>query len=173
MTRNRGFFYAGTSSMRTRRLWKICAPLALACLIAGAAAAQDRNLRLDRYVGKMPDKQFLGLPAVRDPLTRLLRDRTKSFLARFQEVVPIGQVSRDLVVEGCVRNNCVNEQAAFTIGLDTGQAAAASLTQGRYMDIYSANTTNYGRLPPGLRRWISSRTSQDPRFRQLKFRYFK
>jgi hypothetical protein len=121
----------------------------------------------------MPDKQFLALPAVHDPLTRLLGHRLEPFLARFQQVTPIGQESRDIVVAGCLRNDCTYEQAAFTIDLDTGEAAAASLTQGKYMDIFSRTATRYSLLPPGLRRWISSRTSQDPHFNQLKFRYFK
>lgn len=72
-----------------------------------------------------------------------------------------------------MRSNCAAEQAAFAIDLDTGTAAAASLTQGRYMDIYSKTTRSYNALPPGLRRWISSRTSQDPRFKRLEFRFHK
>jgi hypothetical protein len=158
---------------KIRRLSKAGAYLALVCLLAGAAAAQEGDLRLDRYVGKLPDQQFLSLPPVRDPLARLLGERLNSFLTRFQQIRPIGQISRDIVAEGCVRDNCANEQVAFAINLDTGQASAASLTHGRYMDVYSMTTTYYGRLPPGLRRWISSRTSQDPRYRQLTVRWFK
>ncbi|HEY2107323.1 MAG TPA: hypothetical protein VGH29_16100 [Candidatus Binataceae bacterium] len=159
--------------MKTGQLWKACAYLALACLMAGAAAAQERDLGLDRYVGKSPDQQFLALPAVHDPLARLLGDRLKPFLSRFQVTTPIDQVSRDIVAQGCVRDNCKAEQAAFAIDLDTGAVAAASLTRGRYMDIYSKDTRSYNRLPPGLRRWISSRTSQDPRYRRLKVRFVK
>ncbi len=159
--------------MRTRQLWKACTHLALACLLAGAAAAQERDLGLKRYVGKFPDKQFLALPAVHDPMARLLGDRLEPFLSRFQVLTPIDQVSRDIVAQGCVRNKCAAEQAAFTIDLVTGAAAAAALTQGRYMDIYSKYTTAYDDLPPGLRRWISSRTSQSPHFKQMKFRFFK
>jgi hypothetical protein len=159
--------------MKTRRLWKVCAHLTLACLIAGAAAAQEHDLSLERYVGKSPDRQFLALPAVHDPLARLLGHRLQTFLSRLQVVTPIDRVSRDIVAQGCVRDNCAAEQAAFTIDLDTGAAAAASLTQGRYMDIYSKNTTTYNDLPPGLRRWISSRTSRSPQFKHLKFRFFK
>jgi hypothetical protein len=147
--------------------------LAFVCLLAGAAAAQERALGLDRYIGKLPDKQFLSVPAVHNPLARLLGDRLDSFLARFQQLTPIDHVSNDIVAEGCVRDNCANEQVAFSIDLDTGQVAAASLTQGKYMDVYSMTTTDFGRLPPGLRRWIGSRTSQDPRFRQLKVRWFR
>lgn len=159
--------------MKVRRLWKVCGHLALVCLLAGAAAAQERDLGLDRYVGKSPDKQFLALPAVHDPLARLLGDRLEPFLSRFQVLRPIDRVSRDIVAQGCVRNNCAAEQAAFAIDLDTGAVAAASLTQGRYMDIYGKSTTSYDHLPPGLRRWISSRTSQDPHFKRLKFRFHK
>jgi hypothetical protein len=159
--------------MKTSRLWKVGAATALVCLMTGAAAAQGRDMRLEWYVGKEPDKQFMALPAVHDPLARLLGERLDKFLNRFQELTPIDQVSRDVVAQGCVRDKCRNEQAAFAIDLDTGEAAAASLTQGRYMDIYSKNTTSYHDLPPGLRRWISSRTSQDPRFRRLKLRFFK
>ncbi len=146
---------------------------AAAILAAVAAIAQDRDLGLDRYIGKNPDRQFLSLPAVHDPLARLLGDRLNAFLDRFQVVTPIDQVGRDIVAQGCVRDRCAAEQSAFAIDLDTGAAAAASLTRGRYMDIYSKTTRSYADLPPGLRRWISSRTSQDPHFKRLRFRYFK
>lgn len=155
------------------RLWKGCACLALACLLAGAAAAQDRDLKLDRYVGKYPDKQFMALPAVHDPLARLMGDRLEAFLGRFEVLRPIDRVARDIVAQGCVRNDCAAEQAAFSIDLDTGEAAAASLTQGRYMDIYSKSTTTYDNLPPGLRRWIRSRTSQSTQFKKMQFRFYK
>lgn len=155
------------------RLWKGCACLALACLLAGAAAAQDRDLKLDRYLGKYPDKQFMALPAVHDPLARLMGDRLEAFLGRFEVLRPIDRVARDIVAQGCVRNDCAAEQAAFSIDLDTGEAAAASLTQGRYMDIYSKSTTTYDNLPPGLRRWIRSRTSQSTQFKKMQFRFYK
>lgn len=146
---------------------------ALILALAGLAQAQEQDLKLDNYVGKLPDKQFLELPGVHDPLARLLGERLRAFLDRFQVVRPIDQVSRDIVAEGCVRSHCAAEQAAFAIDLDTRAAAAASLTQGRYMDIYSKSTTNYNRLPPGLRHWISSRTSQITDFKRLKFRFHK
>lgn len=155
------------------RLWKGCACLALACLLAGMAAAQERDLKLDRYVGKYPDKQFMALAAVHDPLARLMGDRLEAFLARFEELRRIDRVSRDIVAQGCVRNDCAAEQAAFSIDLDTGEATAASLTQGRYMDIYSKRTTTYDDLPPGLRRWIRSRTSQSTQFKKMQFRFYK
>ena len=159
--------------MKTRRWWKVWAPVALAGLLTGAAAAQERDLGLDRYVGKLPDQQFLALPAVHGPLARLLGKRLEAFLGRFQVVRPIGQVARDIVAEGCVRGDCVAEQAAFAIDLDTGAVAAASLTQGRYMDIYSKSTKKYDDLPPGLRHWISSRTSQSSHYKRIKFRFIK
>lgn len=172
MARNRGFFYPGVN-MNTRRLRKAGAGLALACLLASAAIAQERDLGLDKYVGKYPNKQFMALRVVHDPLARLMGDKLDAFVARFQVLTPIDRVSRDIVAAGCVKHNCAAEQAAFAIDLDTGAAAAASLTQGRYMDIYSKNTTGYGDLPPGLQRWISSRTSQSTSFRKMQFRYFK
>jgi len=159
--------------MKTRRLWKVCAYLVVAGLLAGAAAAQERDLKLDRYVGKYPDKQFMALRAVHDPLAKLMGDRLEPFLGRFQVLTPIGRVSRDIVAQGCVRDKCASEQAAFTIDLDSGEAAAASLTQGRYIDIYSNRTRSYDDLPPGLRQWISSRTSQNPHFKKLKIRFYK
>jgi hypothetical protein len=159
--------------MKTRRLWKGCAHLAVACLMAGAAAAQENYLSLDRWVGMQPNAQFMALPAVHGPLTRLLGDRLDQFLSRFQVVTPIDRVSRDIVAQGCVRDHCAAEQAAFAIDLDTGEAAAASLTQGRYMDIYSKSTTTYDDLPPGLRRWISSRSSQSSHFKRMKFGFHK
>jgi len=143
------------------------------CLLAGGAAAQDRDLRLDKYVGKYPDKQFLALAAVHDPLARLLGRRLKPFLDRFQVLTPIDKVSDDVVAQGCVRHNCANEQAAFAVDLNTGAATAASLTEGRYMDIYSASTAKYDDLPPGIRHWIRSRTSQSTSFEKMKFRFFK
>ena len=171
--RNRGFFYPGVTNMITRRLWKAGAGLALACLLASAAMAQERDLGLDKYVGKYPNKQFMALPAVHNPLARLMGDKLDAFVARFQVLTPIDRVSRDIVAAGCVKHNCAAEQAAFAIDLDTGAAAAASLTQGKYMDIYSKNTTTYDDLPPGLRRWISSRTSQSTSFKKMQFRFFK
>ncbi len=147
--------------------------MALACALAGAAVAQENYLSLDRWVGTPPNAQFMALPEVHTALSRLLGDGLDRFLSRFQAVTPIDRVSRDIVAQGCVRNNCAAEQAAFTIDLDTGEAAAASLTQGRYMDIYSKSTTTYAALPPGLRRWISSRTSQSSPFKRIKFRFHK
>jgi hypothetical protein len=167
------FFILMSRSMKMRRLWIGGISLALACLMAGAACAQqEREPSLERYVGKSPDKQFLGLLEVRDPLKKLMGERLEEFLSRFQQVTPIDQVSRDIVAQGCVRSSCAAEQAAFAINLDTGGASAASLTQGRYMDIYS-DTTKYNDLPPGLRRWISSRTSQSTHFKRIKLRFFK
>jgi hypothetical protein len=147
--------------------------MAVLCLLAGSAAARDRDPSLDKYVGRYPDKQFLALAAVHDPLARLMGHRLKQFLARFQVLTPIDKVSDDLVAEGCVRHNCANEQAAFAIDLNTGAATAASLTEGRYMDIYSASTAKYDDLPPGLRRWISSRTAQSTSFKKMKLRFVK
>jgi hypothetical protein len=156
-------------------LWKVGAGLAVAWLLASAPAAmaQERDLGLDRYIGKHPDQRFLALPAVHDALARLLGDKLNPFLARFQLTDPIDQVSRDIVASGCVRHECAGEQAAFTIDLDTGHAAAASLTRFRYMDVYSRDTTDYDHLPPGLRRWITSRISQSTSFKKMKFRFFK
>jgi hypothetical protein len=147
--------------------------LLLACITTAGAAAQQRDLGLEQYVGKNPDQQFLALPAVHDPLARLMGKRLDAFVKRFQAVTPIDKVGRDIVAQGCVRDKCAAEQAAFAIDLDTGEVAAATLTQGRYMNIYSRKTSAYDDLPPGLRRWISSRTSQTGRFRRMKFRYFK
>ncbi|HKD68734.1 MAG TPA: hypothetical protein VKB84_17965 [Candidatus Binataceae bacterium] len=158
--------------MKTRRLWKVCAQIVLACLMAAAAAAKERDLKLDQYVGKYPDRQFLALPAVRDPLARLLGKRLGPFLDRFQVTTPIDRVARDIVAEGCVRHNCGAEQAAFSVDLDTGEVAAATLTEGKYINIYGGSTRSYRNLPPGLRRWISSRTSQDPHFKKLKLRFY-
>ncbi len=158
--------------MKRQRLWTQTAHLLLLlCLLAGAAAAQENYLSLDKWVGKMPDRQFLALPAVHGALSSLLGDGLERFLGSFQQVTPIDRVSRDIVAQGCARNNCKAEQAAFAIDLDTGEASAATLTRGRYLDIYSKSTTSYDDLPPGLRRWISSRTSQDPHFKRLKFRF--
>jgi hypothetical protein len=154
------------------RLWQVWGCVALASMLAGVAMAQEHDLKLDQYVGKYPDKQFLVLPAVHDPLARLMGGRLDAFVSRFQVTTPIERVSRDIVAEGCVQHNCAAEQAAFSIDLDTGQVAAATLTEGKFMNIYSRNTTSYNRLPPGLRHWISSRTSQDPRFKRLKFRFY-
>jgi len=159
--------------MKTLRWWKAGALLALVCLIAGAAAAQERDLKLDRWVGKYPEKEFLSLPAVHDPLAHLMGDRLKRFLSRFQVVTPIDRVARDIVAAGCVRHDCADEQVAFALDLDTGKVAAASLRQGKYMDIYSNDTTTYDHLPPGLRRWISSRTSKSQRFKRMKFTFYK
>jgi hypothetical protein len=161
--------------MNTRRLWKVGAGLALAWLLASGAAtmAQERDLGLDKYVGKHPDKQFMALPAVHDSLGRLLGDKLNAFVARFQVTTPIDRIARDIVAAGCVKHKCASEQAAFAIDLDTGQVAAASLTRGRYMDIYSKGTTKYDDLPPGLRHWISSRTSDSMSFKKMQFRYFK
>jgi hypothetical protein len=159
--------------MNKQRLRMSWIGMALICLLAGSAAGQYRDLSLDQYVGKYPDKQFLALAAVHDPLTRLLGRRLKPFLARFQVLTPIDKVSDDVVAQGCVRHNCTNEQAAFAINLNTGAATAASLTEGRYMDIYSASTAKYDDLPPGLRRWIRSRTSQSTSFKKMRFRFVK
>lgn len=145
----------------------------LACITAPGAAAQPRDLGLEQYVGKNPGQQFLALPAVHDPLSRLMGKRLDGFVKRFQAVTPIDKVGRDIVAQGCVRDKCAAEQAAFAIDLDTGEVAAATLTQGRYMNVYSRKTSTYDDLPPGLRRWISSRTSQTGRFRRMEFRYFK
>ncbi len=168
-----GIFLSGAWNMKKKRWWTAGASVAFAGLVAVTVAAQERDLSLDRYVGKSPDQQFLKLPAVHDPLASLMGDRLGPFLGRFQVVTPIDRVSRDIVAQGCVKDNCAAEQAAFAIDLDTGEASAASLTQGRYMDIYSKNTTSYDDLPPGLRRWISSRTSQISDFKRIKFRYHK
>jgi len=161
--------------MNTRRLWKVGAGLALAWLLASGAAtmAQERDLGLDQYMGKHPDKQFMALPVVHDSLTRLLGDKLNSFMSRFQVTDRIDQIGRDLVAAGCVKHKCAAEQVAFAIDLDTGHVAAASLRQGRYMDVYSRDTTNYDDLPPGLRHWISSRTSDTTSFKKMEFRYFK
>jgi len=169
--RNRGFFYSG--DWRMNRLWKTAVCAAVVCAIGAGAAAQERDPGLAQYVGRMPDQHFLALPAVHDPLAALMGDRLDAFLRRFQVVEPIDRVARDIVAQGCVRGQCAAEQAAFAIDLDTGQAAAASLTRGRYMNIYSKTTTSYDDLPPGLRRWISSRTSQSGHFKRMKFRFYK
>lgn len=145
----------------------------VAALMASGAAAQNQSPGLDQYVGRYPDHQFMALPAVHEPLARLLGERLGRFLKRFQVLTPIDKVSNNVVAEGCVRHNCVNEQAAFVIDLDTGEATAASLTQGKYMDVYSKSTTRYDDLPPGIRRWISSRTSQTTSFKKFEFRFFK
>lgn len=159
--------------MKIGKLCKAGAALLLVSLLAHGALAQERDLGLDKYVGKYPDKQFMALPAVHDALARLMGDKLDAFIARFQVLTPIGRVSRDIVAAGCVKHNCAAEQAAFTIDLDSGRAAAASLTQGRYIDIYSKDTTRYDDLPPGLRRWITSRTSQSTSFKKMQFRFFK
>ncbi len=159
--------------MTWQRLRTTCAAMIIAALIAAGAAAQNHSLGLDQYLGHHPDHQFMALPAVHDPLARLLGERLGRFLKRFQVLSPIDKVSNDVVAEGCVRHNCAFELAAFAIDLDTGEATAVSLTQGRYMDIYSKSTTRYDDLPPGIRRWISSRTSQSTAFRKIKFRFFK
>jgi hypothetical protein len=159
--------------MNRSGLWKTAVWTVVVCAISAGAAAQERDLGLAQYVGKMPDQHFLALPAVHQPLSTLMGDRLDAFLKRFQVVEPIDRVGRDIVAQGCVRGQCAAEQAAFAIDLDTGRGAAASLTQGRYMDIYSRNTTSYDDLPPGLRRWISSRTSQSGHFKRMKFRFYK
>jgi len=145
----------------------------MAGLMAAVAAAQDHSPALDKYVGQYPDHQFLALPAVHGPLSRLLCGRIGPFLRRFQVLRPIDKVSNEVVAEGCVRHHCAAEQAAFAIDLDTGEATAASLTKGRQMDIYSKSTTRYDDLPPGIRRWISSRTSQSTSFKKMEFRFLK
>lgn len=145
----------------------------IAALMAAGAAAQTHSPGLDKYVGHYPDHQFMALPAVHDPLARLLGARLRPFLKRFQVLSPIDKVSNEVVAEGCVRHNCANEQAAFAIDLDTGEATAASLTEGKYMDVYSKSTTRYDDLPPGMRRWISSRTSQSTSLKKIEFRFFK
>jgi hypothetical protein len=158
--------------MNRWKLGKIVFGLALACAIAGSGAAQERDLGLEQYVGKIPDRQFYNLPAVHDPLLAVMDGHLDAFLKRFQVVQPIGKVGRDLVAEGCVRNECADEQAAFAIDLDSGRLAAANLRQGRYLDIYSKTTTAYADLPPGLRHWISNRTPKSGELRQLKLRFF-
>jgi hypothetical protein len=150
-----------------------CAAMMMAGLMAAGAAAQDHSPTLDKYVGQYPDHRFLALPAVHGPLARLLGGRIGPFLKRFQVLRPIDKVSNDVVAEGCVRQNCAAEQAAFAIDLDTGEATAASLTKGRYMDIYSKSTTRYDDLPPGIRRWISSRTSPSTSFKKMEFRFIE
>lgn len=145
----------------------------VAGLMAAGAAAQYQSPGLDKYVGRYPDHRFMALPAVHDPLASLLGERLGRFLKRFQVLSPIDKVSNEVVAQGCVRHHCANEQAAFAIDLDTGAATAASLTQGKYMDIYSKSTTRYDDLPPGIRRWISSRTSQSTAFKKIKFRFFR
>jgi hypothetical protein len=159
--------------MNRWRLEKAGLCLVLVCLVAGGATAQERDPGLEQYVGTKPDAHFFALPAVHDPLAALMGDRLDAFLRRFQVVRPIDKVARDIVAEGCVRNQCTSEQAAFAIDLDSGQVAAASLNHGRYIDIYSKSTTSYPDLPPGMRRWISSRTSQSGKFRRMKFRFFR
>jgi hypothetical protein len=159
--------------MTWQRLSTACAAMMIAALIAAGAAAENHSLGLDQYLGHYPDHRFMALPAVHNPLARLLGERLERFLKRFQVLSPIDKVSNDVMAEGCVRHNCANEQAAFAIDLDTGEATAASLTQGKYMDIYSKSTTRYNDLPPGIRRWISSRTSQSTAFKKIKFRFFK
>jgi hypothetical protein len=145
---------------------------AMLALLAGGAAAQDRDVDLSKYVGKYPDRQFLALPAVHDPLAKLLGQGVGPFLARFQVLSPMEMDGRDLVASGCVQHNCGPEQSAFTIDLDTGEVAAASVTQDKYVDIYSSHT-HYDDLPPGIRHWITARTSQTAPFKKMQFRYFK
>ncbi len=147
--------------------------MALLCSLAAGATAQQHDLGLEQYVGTKPDSHFFALAAVHDPLAALMGERLDGFLRRFQVVQPIDKVARDIVAEGCLRDRCATEQAAFAIDLDTGQVAAAVLNHGRSIDIYSKNTTSYDDLPPGLRRWISSRTSQSGKFSRLKFRFFE
>jgi hypothetical protein len=148
----------------------------VAMVIAGlmaAAAAHSQSPALDKYVGQYPDHKFMALPAVHGPLVRLLGNRLGRFLKRFQVLTPIDKVSNDIVAEGCVRHYCADEQVAFAIDLSSGEATAASLTKGHYMDIYSKSTTRYDDLPPGIRHWMSSRTSQSTSFKNMEFRFFK
>jgi hypothetical protein len=162
------------SRMKTHRLWLHLALCAiLLAVVAGTAKAQPRDLGLDQYVGKYPDKEFMALPVVHDPLKRLLGDRFDTFMSRFQRLTAIDLVGRDIVAAGCVRHDCAAEQVAFAIDLDTGEVAAASLREGKYMNIYSRHTNKYDDLPPGLRRWISSLTAQSTAFKSMQFRYFK
>src|ERR1700746_859509 len=122
VARTQGFFYAGHRSMNKQRLRKAWMGMVVICVLAGSVAAQDSDLGLDKYVGKYPDKRFLALPAVPAPLARWLGRRLKPFLARFQVLTLIDRVSDEVVAQGCVRHNCANEQAAFSIDVKTGAA---------------------------------------------------
>jgi hypothetical protein len=170
MSGDRGniFSFSFLTSLPSFLLWATVFYL----LVAGAAA-RDRDVDLDKYVGKHPDRQFLALTAVHDPLAKLLGKRLDKFLRALEVTAPMEQVGRDLVASGCMAHNCTVEQSAFAIDLDSGKVVAASITEGKYFDIYSNGISNYDDLPPGIRHWISSRTSQSDTFRKMRFRFMK
>ena len=162
------------TNMNRRRLWKAGAGLALACLLASAAdgaGARPGSGQIRRQVSQTSSSWRCPRFTIRWPAC--WATAWTRFVARFQVLTPIDRCRRDIVARDACKHNCAAEQAAFAIDLDTGAAAAASLTQGKYMDIYSKSTTSYDDLPPGLRRWISSRTSQSTSFKKMQFRFFK
>ncbi|HLH76930.1 MAG TPA: hypothetical protein VKV28_09025 [Candidatus Binataceae bacterium] len=132
--------------------------------------AQPAPPQLSGYAGRLPDSQFLNLPAVNRPLHELLGARYTAFRNRFQVLFPIGLVGRDLVAEACVRSQCATRRAAFALDLDTGKVAAAFFTRHTF-EIYGDADHRYLDLPPGLRHWITRVTDENSPGRiQFQFR---
>ena len=155
-----------------RRRWIVAGAWTLMLGLSGLVMAQQAaHSPLSAYAGRLPDAQFLNLPAVNQPLHNLLGPRYTGFRNRFQVLFPIGLVGRDLVAEACVRSQCASHRAAFALDLDTGKVAAALFT-GHTFEIYSAGADRYLDLPPGLRHWVTRVTDENPPGR-IKFSYAK
>jgi hypothetical protein len=88
-------------------------------------------------------------------------------------VVPIEMVARDLFVSGCRAHDCADNNACFSINVDTGQVVAATLKNGEYIDIYSRTATNYDEVPLAIKRWVMGLKGADslasPKQLQLRF----
>jgi hypothetical protein len=109
---------------------------------------------LRKYVGTYPFEKFLRLPQIKVPLEGVLGGHLEELKSRFDVVVPIEMVARDLFVSGCRAHDCADNNACFSINVDTGEVVAATLKNGEDIDIYSRTATNYDELPPAIKRWV-------------------
>jgi serine/threonine protein kinase len=136
------------------------------------AAPRVEQTDLRKYVGTYPFEKFLRLPEIKIPLERVLDGHMEEFKSRFGVLSPIEMVDRDLFASGCREHDCSDNEACFSINVDTGEVVAATLTNGEFIDIYSRTVTNYDELPLAIKRWVmveSAASSASPKQLQLRF----